>query len=98
MPKFELQDSRLSADFNGCFGELLCLSHGDSCRTEDGTEVKLVEGMLVTAYEEDIDDAGGRDDLIATGVVEQSPEELSCAGSRWCLRFDENGIRHESEV
>src|SRR6478752_8672704 len=97
MPRYELQQLRLRADFNGCFGDILCLSHSNSCGTEAGDTVLLHEGMIVTAYDDDCDLSGERDNLIATGSVERSCESLACQGSIWCLRIDENGIRHESE-
>jgi len=89
---------RLRADFNGLFSEVLCLSHSDTCVDEDGETVQLHAGMVVTAYEDDIDENGNPDCLIATGVVEPSPDWLQCRGSRWVLRMDENGCRHESDV
>lgn len=54
--------------------------------------------MKVTAFEEDQDDEGNRDDLIASGTVEPAPDSLRHIGSRWVLRLDENGVRHQSEV
>jgi hypothetical protein len=88
---------RLKADFNGLFGDLLCLSHGDTCRDEAGNAVPLVAGLKVMVFESDIGDNGEPDDLIATGVVEPSPDWLQCNGSRWALRIDEHGVRHQSE-
>jgi hypothetical protein len=52
----------------------------------------------LTAFDEDADEHGNRDDLIATGAVEVSPPWLQCRGSTWVLRIDENGVRHESET
>jgi hypothetical protein len=89
---------RLRADFNGLFGDILCLSHEDTCSDEAGERVHLQAGMIVTAFDEDADAAGKRDDLIATGVVEQAPDWLQCRGSKWILRIDRNGVRHESEI
>ena len=88
---------KLRADFNGLFGQVLCLSHEDTAVDEHGNAVTLAEGMHVTAFDEDMED-GQRDDLIASGRVERSPEWLSCRGSRWILRIDENGVRHESDL
>jgi hypothetical protein len=90
---------RLRADFNGLFQgwTILCLSHSDTCPDENGVQVPLHAGMMATAFDEDSED-GVRDDLIATGIVEPSPEWLQCRGSRWILRIDENGVRHESEI
>ena len=89
---------RLRADFNGLFGDLLCLSHGDTCRDEAGNQVALAAGMHVTAFEPDTDDDGRPADLIATGLVEPSPDWLQCNGSRWALRIDEHGVRHQPET
>jgi hypothetical protein len=41
---------------------------------------------VVTAFDEDVDDDEGR------------PDWLSCNGSRWVLRIDHNGVRHESDL
>ena len=98
MARYELQEPRLWADFNGYFGAILCLSHSATCKAEDGSEVVLKEGMLVTAYDDDLDENNQRDNLIATGIVEPSPESLRCRGSVWCLRIDENGLRSESDL
>jgi hypothetical protein len=89
---------RVWADFNGLFGELLCLSHKDTSKDESGNLVTLCEGMRVTAFMEDSDEHGNNDNLIASGIVEPSPESLRCYGSRWVLRIDRHGVRHESEI
>jgi hypothetical protein len=86
------------ADFNGLFGELLCLSHGDTSTDEHGSKVALRAGMKLTAFTEDLDENGNRDDLTASGTVEASPRRLRCNGSRWVLRIDENGVRNESDI
>ena len=89
---------KVRADFNGLFGDVLCLSHKDTCIEESGTVLQLEEGLLLTAYDEDLDENGKRDDLLATGSVEASPEWLKCTGSKWVLRIDEGGVRNESEL
>jgi len=38
---------RVRADFNGLFGELLCLSHKDTCEDEAGNLVAVHSGMTV---------------------------------------------------
>ena len=90
--------NRLRADFNGLSGNILCLSHEDTRPDQHGVPVALRAGMLVTVYEEDSDEHGERDDLVATGTVETAPDWLSCRGSKWVLRIDENGVRHESDI
>ena len=89
---------KLWADFNGVFGQLLCLSHRDTAPDEKGNAVPLYAGKSVTAFMEDEDPNGNRDDLIASGAVEPSPDWLRCNGSRWVLRIDEHGVRHESDL
>ena len=78
--------------------EIVALSHDDVAKDKNGAPVQLREGMVVTAFEEDSNERGERDDLVAQGVVERSPEWLQCKGSRWSLRLDEHGVRHQSEV
>ena len=56
---------RVRADFNGQFGDLLCLSHKDTCEDVDGNVVSLQAGMIFTAFDEDGDKRGNRDDIIA---------------------------------
>jgi hypothetical protein len=85
-------------DFNGVFGDLLCLSHDDTCTTADGTEIPMQAGMIVTAFDKDWDDDLGDCYLLASGVVEPSPRELACLGSKWCLRIDGRGCRHQATL
>ena len=89
---------KVRADFNGLFGEVLCLSHEDTCVDETGAVLYLREGLILTAYDEDADEQGKRDDLLARGIVEAAPDWLRCNGSKWVLRIDENGVNHESDV
>jgi hypothetical protein len=93
----EMATPKLRADFNGLFGDVLCLSHGDSCPDENGATVLLSPGMSVIAFDLDVED-GRPDNLIASGIVEQSPDWLRCNGSKWVLKIDSNGVRHESEI
>lgn len=88
----------VKADFNGLFGELLCLSHSDTCVDRAGHKIKLRVGMILTAFEEDEDEKGNRDDILATGTVEPSPPSLQCRGSCWVLVIDENGVRSQSTL
>ena len=55
-------------------------------------------GLHLTAYMEDADENGNPDNLIASGIVEPSPEWLRSHGSKWILIIDEAGVRHESEL
>ena len=89
---------KVRADFNGLFGDILCLSHEDTCLDENGAVIHLREGLMLTAYDEDEDENGNRDDLLAHGVVEPAPDWLQSHGSKWVLRIDGNGVLHESDM
>jgi hypothetical protein len=89
---------RLQGDFNGLFGDLLCLSHSDTGIDEDGTTVELVAGMDVIAFEPDPDETGEPAFLVARGETIPAPPSLEHAGSRWCLRIDERGVRHAAAL
>lgn len=87
------------ADFNGYFGDnMLCLSHSDTCTTRSGETVHLAEGMQLTAYDEDSDEQGHRDDLFASGTVIPAPDWAQCRGSKWFLQIDDDGLRWESDI
>jgi hypothetical protein len=60
----ESKSLRVRADFNGLFGDLLCQSHEDTCRDANGNLVALHAGMTLSAFDEDLDENGNRDDLI----------------------------------
>ena len=89
---------KLQADLNGLFSQVLCLSHGDTALDAEGNPVALQAEMVVTAFDQDVDENSNRDDLIASGTVERSPDWLQCRGSRWVLRIDSHGVRHESDL
>ena len=92
-----ISPQKVYADFNGLFGDILCISHGNTCTDANGVEVELRAGMVLTAFDEDLDERGDRDDLLASGTVEPAPDWLQCNGSRWVLRIDARGVRHESD-
>jgi hypothetical protein len=87
------------ADFNGLLApDLLCIAHGGTTQDRAGRVVPLDEGMMLTAYDDDVDDDGQPDALFASGRVERSPDYAHHAGSQWSLRIDVDGIRHESQL
>jgi|HubBroStandDraft_6_1064221.scaffolds.fasta_scaffold1263021_1 hypothetical protein len=63
-----------------------------------GQPVVVRDGMTITAFDEDVDEDGKPDNLIASRTVERAPRWLNCKGSRWVLRIDNNGVRHESDL
>ena len=93
---------KVLADFNGLFstedGLILCLSHSDTATDEGGKMVALSSGMVITAFEPDTGDNGEPDELLANGIVIESPAWLKCSGSRWSLALDEKGWYHASDI
>lgn len=71
----------------------------EDTKTEShGRVVSLKEGLEVALYMDDMDENGGIDNLIATGVVERNRSTGWAAHVKWCCRIDGNGIRHQSEL
>jgi hypothetical protein len=93
-----MEPIRLRADFKCLFGDVLCLSHGDTCLDESGGTIVLRDGMMVTAFTEAFNEAGERDDHVASGTVEPTPDWLECEGSKWVLRIDAKGVRSQSKA
>lgn len=92
----------LYGDFNGLWtaedgGTLLCLSHKETLMKFDGEEIDAEEGTVAVAREQDADENGQRDDLLAQGTILRSPDWLQCRGSKWCLKIDDRGIYHQSD-
>ena len=56
-------------------------------------EIELVDGMSLTFYTDDLDDAGARDDLVVDGTVSFDREH-----QRWVASIDWAEMRHESEL
>ncbi len=83
-------------DFNELLvSNLVLLSAGDEKEDANGESVVLIEGMRIAVWDEDLDQDGVRDDLIATGVVARN---VAGGSARWCCLIDERGIRHQSDV
>ena len=85
---------RIEADFNGLFGNFLCLSHTDHGTTDTGEEHEFVEGEAALAFIMDSDTEGRPAYLVARGRVVRSPDGQCGPGSVWSLEIDEQGVRH----
>jgi hypothetical protein len=91
--------SWILADFNGLLEhDLLCIAHQDTVTDQTGRIIELQPGLQLTAFDHDVDENDRSDNLLASGIVEPSPPYVRCAGSRWCLRIDGSGVRHESDL
>ena len=90
---------RVRVDFNEMLErDLVLLSKSDTTVDSVGGQVFLREGVRVLVFQEDWDESGRPDNLIAEGVVERHPGTGFGVVAKWCCRIDSNGIRHESEV
>ena len=58
----------------------------------------LHEGMEIDVYEDDINEKGEPDKLIASGTVERNIVEGWATVIKWCCRINNDGIRHESDL
>ena len=86
---------KISTDFNGFLAvDLLCLAHCETPTDHSGALVELSAGMYAIAFEEDADSEGNPEFLVASGLVERSPEQASHNGSVWSLRVDSRGVRY----
>jgi hypothetical protein len=61
----------------------------------EGKTVTLQEDMPVFVYDEDWDDAGKEDNLIADGTVRLNTACGWTSAAKWCCVIDKKGIRHE---
>lgn len=91
---------RICVDFNEMLeSDLVLLAKDDTKVDSAGTLVTFYEGMDVAIYNEDRNEDGVRDDLIAEGTVERNvaPQQWAKA-AKWCCRINKDGIRYESSI
>jgi hypothetical protein len=88
----------LYVDFNEMLDKnLVLLSRLDITSDLSGNDVALREGLAVDVYTDDVDANGRRDNLVASGVVEENRSTGWGAHVKWCCRIDSRGIRHQSD-
>jgi len=86
-------------DFNELVApDRVLLSKGDEREAQDGQIVAITEGMPVRIWDEDLDEHGNRDDLIADGVAVRNQAADWSQHVRWCCQIDSFGIRHQSDI
>ena len=94
-----LDKARVRVDFNEMVDcDLVLLSAGDSKLDSSGNTVSFVEGLEVDVYQEDSDENGRPDFLVASGIVKRNSAGDWSSHVRWCCKISEKGIHHLSEV
>jgi hypothetical protein len=91
--------ARILVDFNEMLEpNLVLLSKEDTKRDSRNNIIPLYEGLLIYVYDENTDNNGNRDNLIAEGVVERNNTSSWGKNAKWCCRINEKGIQRESEI
>ncbi len=94
-----LDKPRIRVDFNEIVEpDLVLLSAESSNADSNGNTVEIFEGLQVDLYQEDSDENGNPDYLVATGLVERNSAGDWSSHVRWCCRIDKDGIRHLSQL
>ena len=90
---------RFYVDFNELIErDLVALSASDEKLSATGEKVLLQDGLAIDVYsDDDLDDRGEPDNLIASGVVERNRAGGWAERIKWCCRIDALGVRHESD-
>ena len=85
-------------DFNEMIRpDVVLFSQNNTKNNIAGLPVKIVEGMLVLLYEDDIEENGIVDNLDASGKIIRNDSRGWGSHVKWCCKIDDKGIRHESE-
>ena len=84
-------------DFNELIEPNLVLLSSSNVKTDMlGNEITFYEGMPVAIYMDDIDEAGEKTKLIASGIAIQNQTNIPWTqNAKWLCLIDEKGIRHE---
>ncbi|MBL1437814.1 MAG: hypothetical protein COB08_016630 [Rhodobacteraceae bacterium] len=86
-------------DFNEMVAaDVVLFSQNDARADIQGNFVALFEGLNVSLTEDDCDENGEPDALVATGLVELNTFEGWGAHVKWCCRIDSTGIAHQSDL
>ncbi len=90
--------ARIRVDFNELVEpDLVLLSKTDIRIDSEGGVVHLRPGVQVSVYDEDFDESGQPNNLLADGVVEANSHGGWTSAARWCCRISSIGIRHERD-
>jgi len=76
---------------------VVLLSATNQREDQRGRMITLAEGMMVLVSEQDVNELGERDDLIAAGSVTRNEAGGWTKNAKWLCLIDERGIRHRSD-
>jgi hypothetical protein len=86
-------------DFNELMEfDVILLSQTDIKKDARGNDVRLVEGLPIAIYEDDVGVDGRPDNLVAEGVVIPNKYTGPFPHVKWCCRISPEGIRHQLDL
>jgi hypothetical protein len=86
-------------DFNELMEfDVVLLSQTDIKKDVNGNAVRLVEGLSIAIFSDDIGADGQPDNLVADGVVIRNKYTGSFPHVKWCCLISPEGIRHQSDL
>jgi hypothetical protein len=89
---------RIKVDFNELVTpDELLLSQKDSVVDEAGNPITLIEGATLGVYEDDPNNDGAPDRLIADGTALLNHYGGWTSAAKWLLKIDSGGIRRLSD-
>jgi hypothetical protein len=90
--------ARVYVDFNEMPSpDEVLLSQSDTKLDSMGAEVRFVQGGSVAVYQDDPDEHGRPDQLVADGIAVLNTRNDWTSAAKWILRIDTRGIRRASE-
>ena len=96
--RLNMDKPRVRVDFNDMISSTeVLLSKGGVVIDSAGHETMLYEGASISVYDDDANDAGQKDNLIADGIATVNSQGGWTKAAKWALVIDERGIRHESD-
>ena len=96
-----LTKARIYVDFNEMVTHNIVLLSKDDTKADSlGNTVTFYEGMPISIYSDDLGDNGEADNLIAEGIAIKYDlsDYPGWQHVKWCCRFVEDSIKHESDL
>ena len=96
-----MDKARIYIDFNEMVsGDVYLLSKDDIKNDSSGNPVAFYEGMHISIYSDDSDDAGRTDNLLGEAVAVKIDLDKypNWRKVKWCCRVDMDSLMHESDL